>query len=368
MVPGRMSSLPAARVYDLAARDLVVAIAARDDFPSFLDAFAKRRGALYAHPERHPDEAAYWPGVAAALSPIAPPEAMPMAGLIAAGVTLEGGARGLRALFTSAPSEKDRKRVQRIASLAARVMEVVAGADDTLSDDERRGIAMAMASFGLDDEALAATQPPSKMKAEQLDVFGELDARVRRELVRGAWQLCLRAVPTEAERTTVREVAARLEMSPEVDALYDAVRETLSRVGVTATLAVELARVAGESLAPEVFGRAMERLIQAAATPAIAPALRARVTSKAPGDYAAAAGTTRAQRLQAVALAWATLIGTDPSYSMGLHLRGELSAAAAEAGAAYEVGEALDTVDRYLHQRLREVTLATHPAPAASAP
>jgi len=357
-----MSALPAARVYDLAARDLVVAIAARDDFPSFLDAFAKRRGPLYAQPAMHPDEAAYWPGVALALSPIAPPASMPMAGLIAAGVTLEAGARGLRALFTSAPSEKDRKRVQRIASLAARVMEVVAGADDTLSDDERRGIAMAMASFGLDDEALAAAQPPSKMRADQLDIFGELDAKVRRELVRGAWQLCLRAAPTEAERDAVREIAARLEMSSELDPLRDSVQEVLSRVGVTASLAVELARAAGQALDPALFSRALERLIQAAATPAQAPTLRARVESRAPGDYAAFATTTRAQRLQSVALAWATLVGTDPSYSLGLHLRGELSAAAAEAGAAYEVSEALDTVDRYLHQRLREVTLASHPS------
>ncbi|MBL8602543.1 MAG: hypothetical protein JNK72_11530 [Myxococcales bacterium] len=347
-----------ARTFHLASRDLVVAIAAREDFPTFLDAFAKQRGALYAAPSAEIDEASYWPGVARSLASIAPPETMPMSGLIASGITLEGGARGLRSLFTSKVSKSEHKRVINVASLAARVMEVVAGADDALSDDERRGIAMAMASFGLNDEELEQVKAPSKLKPEQLEIFGELDAKVRRELLRGAWQLCLRGTPTAAELEVVAAVGVKLEIAAESDTLKLAVTELLTRAGQTAALAVELARAAGADLEASLRTAALERLIQAVAPPSRAVELRARVDEGRQASFDNLGLTTRAQRLQAVALAWATLAGTDPRYSVGLHLRGELSAAATEAGAAYEVAEALDTVDRYLHQRLREVSTA----------
>lgn len=355
-----------AQVFALAARDLMVAVAAHESFPDHLEAFAKRRGALYASPVPIEDDA-YWPGVAAALAAVAPPDTMPMSGLVSLGYTLEGGARGLRSLFTSAPSDKERKRVQRIAALAARVMEIVAGADDVLSRDERRSIAMAMASFGLTGEELDAIRPAGRLTIEQFEVLGELDAKVRRELVRGAWQLAQRHASSPVEEDTVRALAARLDMSPQVEPLRVEVSNVMQRAGDVAALAVELTRAAGTALPVDTLEAALENLIRSAAPPARATVLRERVKSREAPALSRLTPLARPQRLQSVALAWATLVGTDPTWSMGQHLRGELTALAAEAGAGYEVAEALEEVDRYLHQRVRSAAVAPANAPAPSA-
>ncbi len=355
------------RVFALAARDLVVALAAGESFATFLDPFARRRAAVYVPGTAAPTEEAYWPGIAAALAGVAPPEGMPMAGLIAAGATLERGARGLRGLFTSTPSDKDRKKVARVAALAARVMEIVAGADNTLTDDERRGIAMAMASFGLSPDELTAARPGGRMTPAQLEIFGELEPRVRRELVRGAWQLCLRGPLHPAQEEAVRAVAAKLDIGDQATPLRAEVEAAIARQGDTAALAVELARAAGSALAEDTLRPAMEHLIRAAAPPARAAALRAqgtaRGTAKGAPHLDALHALERGRRVQAVAMAWATVVGTDPAYSAALHARGALTTVAAEAGAAYEVNEALDVVDRFLHQRVSEAN-GSAPEPA----
>jgi hypothetical protein len=99
---------------------------------------------------------------------------------------------------------------------------------------------------------------------------------------------------------------------------------------------------------------AQEHLVRAAAPPARANGLRAAIALAEGPTFERPVGMEKARRVQAVALAWATLVSSDPSFSLALHLRGELTAAASEAGAGYEVAEALDEVDRFLHQRVRE--------------
>jgi hypothetical protein len=349
-----METEHAARVFALASRDLVVAIAASASFPSHLEAFARRRGALYLRPSEVPLDDAYWPGIAQALAAIAPPEVMPMHSLIDAGVTLEGGARGLRGFFTTTPSDKERRRVQRSAALAARVLEIVAGADDELSPDERRGIAMAMASFGLSAEELTAARPAGRMTPNDLEIFGELEQRVRRELVRGAWHLALQNGLKPAEELAVRGIAAKLDVSDVADALRAEVERRLAELGDMTSLAVELVRGVARALPEARWTTAQEHLVRAAAPPARANGLRAAIAMGDAPAFEKPVGMDKARRVQAVALAWATLVSTDPSFSLALRLRGDLTAAASEAGAGYEVAEALDEVDRFLHQRVRE--------------
>src|SRR5882672_10892331 len=78
-----------------------------------LQALAKRRDARYESLGRGgaavgPESLAEWlPELCAAIAPVCPPDWMPMADVVRAGVSLEGGARGVRSLFTSKPSEKE---------------------------------------------------------------------------------------------------------------------------------------------------------------------------------------------------------------------------------------------------------------------
>ncbi len=351
-----MTMPPTARVFALAARDLAVAVAASETFSTYLDAFAKRRAASYAPDDTVPTDETYWPALATALAPIAAPEAMPMSGLIAAGVTLEGGARGVRGWFTSAPSERDRKRVSRVAALAGRVMSLVAGPENALTDDIRRGIAMTQASFGLGADELARVRAPESAAAAPLEIYGELDARIRRELLRGAWQICLRGTPSATDEETVRTIATKLELADQCAPLRAEVEAHIARIGDTAAMAVELSRSAIQTVADDKLASAIEHLIRAMAPPARMPSLRARAASQEPIRFdPAMRALDRGRRVQAIALAWTTMVGTDPAYSAALRLRAALTDSVGEAGAAYELNEAVDTIDRYLQHRVNEV-------------
>ena len=70
--------------------------------------------------------------MARALAPIAPPVWVPMMEVVREKVTLEIGARGLRSLFSSKPSEKEVARVKRYGSLAVRVLRAVLSSDGPL--------------------------------------------------------------------------------------------------------------------------------------------------------------------------------------------------------------------------------------------
>src|SRR5580693_6204905 len=70
--------------------------------------------------------------MARAMAPICPPSWLPMAEVLAEKVTLEVGARGLRSLFSSKPSDKDVVRVKRYGSLAVRTLRAVLAADGSL--------------------------------------------------------------------------------------------------------------------------------------------------------------------------------------------------------------------------------------------
>ncbi len=86
-----------------------------------------------------------------AAAPIFPPSWMPMAEVIREKVTLEAGARGIRSLFSSKPSDKDVQRVKRLGTLAVRVLRAVFIADGALDPEEQRTVAGLVASLGLAD-------------------------------------------------------------------------------------------------------------------------------------------------------------------------------------------------------------------------
>jgi hypothetical protein len=351
----------------LACRDLVAVISARESFESLLEAFARRRAALYARPQGAAVDELYWPVLATALAPIGPPQWMPMCGLIESGTTLEGGARGLRGLFIKAPSEKERRRVLKIATLAARIMEIVANSDGQLTPDESRLVAMAMASFGLTADELAQTRPPRPLTYDNLEIFGDLDVRTRRELLRGAWQLAVADKLDPQKELQLRGIAARLELTSESDALRAEVLNLQSRQSETATLAVEIARGPARALPFEVARPWLEHLVLAAAPVARRIELINVALNPSPLRLESLPRLDTARRRQAVALALATLLGSDPSTSVALHLRAELTAAAVAAGAGGEVGEAYALVDRYLLDRVRDVALAPPESPAPPA-
>jgi hypothetical protein len=363
---------PATALYPLLVRDAIAVFGSRADIDdASLAAFAKRRAPIYARPAERNEGDAYWVSFATALASVAPPSWMPMSALVESGVTLEGGARGLRGLIFRDHSERDRRRVLKIATLAARIMEIVATADRPIAPAEQRRIAMTMASFGLSADELAKTRPASAITFDNLEIFGELDARTRRDLLRGAWQLALVDELDPSRDVVVRGIAARLEMSAEYDTLRAEVAGEygLQAEAVTATMAIVrdvLRAIADTSIAPWIA-----HLLDAAAPPSRRNTLAVLLESDAPPTVDAIAVLDASRRRQAFALAVATMFATDPPLSIATRRVAALRIIATETGAIDDAEQGIARLQQFVTSAMDTHTLrpAEPPAPpAASAP
>lgn len=351
--------------YYLAARDLVAVACCREDFDRILEPFARRRAPLYAQPQSPLFGELYWPGLAQSLAPVGPPQWMPMSSVIELGITLEGGAKGLRGLFTKAPSEKERKRVQKTATLAGRILEMVANADRSLSADEARLVAMAMNSFGLTAEELSHVRPGRTLTFEDLEIFGELDLKTRRALLRGAWQLAAAGTLDPARELAVRGVAARLELQHEADLSRSEVLQAQQRQTELAQVTIELARSASRLLTAEQARAALMHLLASVAPPPRRAELEAHAFSTNPVLFGTLPKLDNARKKQAVCAAFASVIMHDPTLSSMFALRVRIMDDAIAAGCGSEAAEAFELCQRFLNERVREASTADQSAPSA---
>lgn len=181
-----------------------------------LRALAKRRAKVYeeaAHGRARTRTSAFSTWVSelcANLAPIQPPDWMPMADVVEAGISLEGGARGVRSLFTNKPSEKEVERVSRIGSFVVRALSAVLGSDGPLSEEERLSQGALLASLGLPETAAQLLRAEAPMPIEALEIPAELDAKLIRGLVRGAWTAAARDGLDPREEQAVLALAQRL--------------------------------------------------------------------------------------------------------------------------------------------------------------
>jgi len=148
-----------------------------------------------------------------ALAPVAPPRWLPMMDVVREKVTLEMGARGLRSLFSTKPSDKEVARVKRYGSLAVRVLRAVLAADGPIDDEERGMLAAVIGAFGLPEADANGlyTEPPAA--PETLDVYGELDQAVARAIVRGAWLAAAWDAIDPREESVIEVVARKTAVS-----------------------------------------------------------------------------------------------------------------------------------------------------------
>jgi uncharacterized tellurite resistance protein B-like protein len=274
-----------------------------------------------------------------------------MEAIVLGGYTLEGGARGLRGLFTREPSEKERKRVLRVATLAARIMQIVASADTRVHENETHLIEMAMNSFGLSPEERGKARIEGPLSFESLEVGPDLDARTRRDLLRGAWQLALIDPLDPAKDVMVRGVAAALGVSTDYDHVRSEVQAEQKRQTEVAQVAIELVRAAVQKLSLEGLAPWLDHLVEAAVPPARRGELRGLATGSAPVLLDGFPKLDGDRRRQTLALAAATLLGPDPTVSHAIVLRAELLNAAEKAGVSSGAEQAFTLLDRWMLDR-----------------
>jgi hypothetical protein len=211
------------RLVGALAEDAIFAFAgSRDGGLSVLPSVAKRRADAYAACIRGERTArmidafdAWVVELARAMAPLSPPVWMPMADVVAEKVTLEAGARGLRSLFSSKPSDKDMLRVKRLGTLAVRVLRAVLASDGNVDSEEARTIAALVASLGLPDADAAPLLVEEVVSVDHLDVYGEVEPAVAKALIRGAWLAAAWDTLDPREELVVKTLASKLSLSPE---------------------------------------------------------------------------------------------------------------------------------------------------------
>ncbi len=148
--------------------------------------------------------------LARAAAPIAPPSWLPMGDVLREKVTLEVGARGLRSLFSSTPSDKEKERVRKIGGFAARVLRGTFAADGEISAEETRAIRTFVGALGLPEADEKSILEEPVFPVETLDVVGEIEPKVLRAILFGGWLASAWDTIDPREETYLRTLANRL--------------------------------------------------------------------------------------------------------------------------------------------------------------
>jgi hypothetical protein len=284
------------------------------------------------------------------------PAWLPLGDLVARGVTLAGGARGPRALFTSKPSDKEVQRVRRLGTLGLRVLGAVMAADGPLTPEEQRHRAAFVACLGLPDDEAKHLLAEAPLAATNVDVLGELDPKLAPVLVRGAWQAAAHdgLDPREEEAVAVlagklslplqdavnlrAEVRAQLEARQTFGrAALDAIRLVLGEQAVAAALFASLAA----ELAVPAFGRAE-------AVASLAGPAPAALSDRLPLD--------RRGKGAVLGLAWVAALASDPAFTLRVELALRHDRAAAELGTVGEGPRVRELVEQFVAGRLALLT------------
>jgi len=264
-----------------------------------------------------------WPrwvvNMSAAVAPVRPPTWMPMHELVGS-VSLEAGARGVRSLFTSRPSEKEVLRARKIGSLTVRALTSVLGSDGPLRADELMLRSCLIAALGLpeEDERLLVVEQP--MPTQALEVYGDMDPRIARLLVRGGWLAAFSDGIEPREDASVGVLAQKLGLTPEEnEAQRQEVRARVDGSRVFGGAAVDAIRYV---LSDEP--QASARLAWLAANLALPMVYRAEplaaIENGGPVVLARRHTLERTAREACLSLAWFAALATDPTQTRAAEL------------------------------------------------
>lgn len=321
-----------------------------------LRATARRRSALYQEIARgasrtQPDDLEAWVReLCAAVAPVAAPRWMPMAELIDAGVTLHGGARGLRSLFTSKPSEKEVERVQRLGAFALRAMTAVMGADGVLGEDEELARQALLASLGLPEATvrMLAAEPP--IAVEALDVPEELDTKLGRAVVRGAWLAAARDGFEPREEEAVLTLAQRLGMqAADTEAARKEVQQLLVMRKAVGDAAIDALRFI---LAEPEHQPLLAGLLRLMVPPSQSEEPRSALLQQAPVTFAQRHRLDREGKRLVVYAAWLAALRRNPTVVERAELIAKHETIVADLDAGAFGGEAREEIEGFVEGEL----------------
>ncbi|MCL2778928.1 MAG: hypothetical protein FWD73_13085 [Polyangiaceae bacterium] len=257
-----------------------------------------------------------------AMAPVYAPVWLPMGDVLREKVTLEVGARGLRSIFSSKPSDKDVQRVKRLGTLAMRVLRTIFLADNPLDAEESRMLAAFCASLGLPEVDAQALFDEVPIPAEQFDVYGDIEPPIAKALVRGAWLAAAYDQIDPREEHVVRVLASKLNIGAmDLEVFRNEVIEQLDARRIAGLATVDAIRYV---LADRIPGYGY---VLAEKTGMLLVPRRFRDEALAPLNSGVAVTLAKRYRLPAedrpivLAIAWAAANLEDPSISRRALLR-----------------------------------------------
>jgi hypothetical protein len=288
----------------------------------------------------------------AVLAPIAPPRWVPLADAVVAGLSLEHGARGVRSLFTSKPSEKDVARVRTLGGQAVRVVtSVLASAGPPNGEAALLRLAL-VASLGLPDHDRAELEAEPPVPAESLDLHGDVDAKLARSLVRAGFYAARTDGTDPREEAAVIAVGRKLGLTTEE---VNQARED-ARVFLDAGKDFGDASVDAIRWLLEGEGPTSDRFAIAAARLTLSPIQRydaiTAVNVGSPVILGRRHHLDRRQREAALALAWLSAVHGDPTYLRRAELAWRHDRLAADLGEEADGPSIRGALDRWLEIEL----------------
>lgn len=289
--------------------------------------------------------------MSAAVAPVRPPVWLPMHDLVH-NVSLEAGARGVRSLFTSRPSEKEVQRTRKIGALAVRTLSSVLGSDGPLRSDEELLRACLVAALGLPEEDERLLQAEKPMAPQAIEVYGELEPKVSRSLVRGGWLAAFSDGIEPREDDAVHKLSDKFGMkAEETEALRQEVRARVDARREFGAAAVDAVRYV-LSDEPEA-GTGLARLTAELGLPAVHRSeSMAAIDNAGPVILAKRHSLERAQREACLTLAWFAALSTDPRASRSAELAARHDRVAADLSTRSEAGVARAMADSFVQDQL----------------
>jgi tellurite resistance protein len=294
----------------------------------------------------------------AAAAPVCPPSWMPMSRLVEGGLTLEGGARGMRALFTSKPSAKAVEQVRRLGAFSVRALVAVLSADGDLDSEEQDVRAALVASLGLlpPDRHRLLFEP--SFVIDELEIPDELDVKQARDAIEGAWIAAAADGVDPREERVISTLAIRLGVRPEdAEAARAAARQFVDDQRDLGGAAVEAIRyvLADEADQTILLGQVAARLFLPHRY-RLEPlsALHQKSALKLAGRW----HLNRAGQAAVLAASWLAALHTDPSASRRITLLLRHEDIARDLRADASGGLVRERLDRIVENQLHMAAVA----------
>ncbi len=286
-----------------------------------------------------------------AIAPVAPPRWLPLSDVIGS-LSLEHGARGVRSLFTSKPSDKEVARVRSLGAFAVRALGAVLSSAGAFNARARLLRSSLIASLGLPEEDQKTLNGEEPTAAEALDVPAAIDAKLGRAIVRGAFFAGMGDGMDPREETCVAEIARKVGVNAEdLQTARKEAKEMIDSSKDFGDACVDAIRyvLVGDEADSKLLSIAAARLT-------LPPKQRHDALTAIDVGGAVTLGKKhvldRKQREAALAISWIAAARSNPSYGVRAELALRHNRVAADLGGEADGPEVRSVLDRYLETEI----------------